>query len=84
MALEGSKGSSRTVTAVRLPEELHRELRTAADDRDLSINYLIVKAVEEFLPRLIPAEELRLTHSPAAQAPGNGIVQNPTHAGTRT
>lgn len=50
-----------TATAIRFPPELHEALRQAADDRDLSINYLVVKAVEDFLPRLIPASELRLT-----------------------
>ena len=54
----------RLTTAVRLPEELHQRLREAAYERDLSINYLVVKAVEEFLDNLIPAEELRLTRAP--------------------
>ena len=51
----------RTPTAVRLPEQLHDRLRTAADERGLSINFLVTKAVEDFLDRLIPADELRLT-----------------------
>ena len=59
--MDTSTRASRTVTAIRLPAELHRRLRDAADDRDLSVNYLVVKAVEEFLERLIPADELRLT-----------------------
>ena len=53
----------RTATAIRFPEELHEQLRHAAEERDLSINYLVVKAVEQFLPRLIPAEELTLTRA---------------------
>jgi predicted transcriptional regulator len=53
----------RLTTAIRLPEDLHRRLREAADDRDLSINYLVVKAVEEFLENLIPVDELRLTRT---------------------
>ena len=52
---------ARTATAIRFPEELHEQLRVAAEERDLSINYLVVKAVEQFLPRLIPAGELTLT-----------------------
>jgi len=51
----------RTATAVRLPDELHDQLKRAADERDLSVNYLVVKAVEQFLPKLIPAAELTLT-----------------------
>lgn len=54
---------ARTTTAIRFPDEVHEQLRVAADERDLSINYLVVKAVEEFLDRLIPANELRLTRS---------------------
>jgi len=53
--------SERTVTAIRFPDEMYACLREAADERGLSMNYLVVKAVEEFLERLIPAQELRLT-----------------------
>lgn len=52
---------ARTTTAVRLPEALHDQLRQAADDRGLSVNYMVVKALEDFLGRLIPADELKLT-----------------------
>lgn len=51
----------RTATAIRFPEELHNELVRAAEERDLSINYLVVRAVEDYLPRLIPADEFSLT-----------------------
>jgi predicted transcriptional regulator len=63
MAAEQGEHSrkGRTATAIRFPDPIHERLREAADERDLSINYLVVKAVEDFLERLIPAEELRLT-----------------------
>lgn len=51
----------RTATAIRFPEEIHDQLVRAAEERDLSVNYLVVKAVQDFLPRLIPADELTLT-----------------------
>lgn len=54
-------GSTRSATAIRFPEALHERLRVAADERDHSINFMVVRAVEEFLDRLIPAQELRLT-----------------------
>jgi predicted HicB family RNase H-like nuclease len=54
---------SRTTTAIRFPEALHEQLKVAADERDLSINFLVVKAVEDFLERLLPAEEFRLTRA---------------------
>ena len=55
-----SRGA-RTTTAIRFPDEIHEQIRKAADERGLSINFLVVKATEEFLDRLIPADELRLT-----------------------
>jgi hypothetical protein len=51
----------RTTTAIRFPDEVHERLKQAAEDRDLSINFLVVKAVEDFLERLVPAHEFRLT-----------------------
>jgi predicted HicB family RNase H-like nuclease len=54
---------TRSATAIRFPEELHEQLRAKADEYEFSINYLVVKAVEDFLPRMIPADELRLTRS---------------------
>lgn len=48
-------------TAIRFPPEVHAAIKKAAEERGLSINFLTVKAVEEFLARLIPADELRLT-----------------------
>lgn len=51
----------RVTTAFRLPRDLHQRLQDAAAERDLSANYLAVKALEEFLDNLVPAEELRLT-----------------------
>ncbi len=55
----------RTSTAVRFPPELHQRLKAAADERDLSINYLVVRAVTDFLDRLIPADEWKLTKDDA-------------------
>jgi predicted HicB family RNase H-like nuclease len=52
---------TRTTTAIRFPPDVHERLREAAADRDLSINFLVVKAVEDYLPRLLPAEEIRWT-----------------------
>jgi predicted transcriptional regulator len=53
----------RTATAIRFPEELHDNLVRAAEERDLSVHYLVVKAVQDYLPRLIPADELSLVRS---------------------
>lgn len=56
-----SSKKERTATAIRFPDDLHERLRIAAEERDFSINYLVVRAVDDFLGRLIPADELKLT-----------------------
>jgi predicted transcriptional regulator len=56
---------SRTATAVRFPPELLARLQQAAAERDLSANYLVNRAVEEFLDRLIPVDEIRWTREDA-------------------
>lgn len=61
MGFAMSAKTPRTTTAIRFPDELHERLKEAAEERGLSINYVVVKAVEEFLDRLIPIEEFRLT-----------------------
>jgi len=53
----------RVTTAIRVPEDLHGRLARAAEERELSVNYLVVRAIEDFLQRLIPAEEMKLTRS---------------------
>ena len=51
----------RTATAIRFDPETHAAIVKAAEERDLSINYLVNLAVRDFLPRLIPVEEIRWT-----------------------
>lgn len=51
----------RTATAIRFETDIHGALVKAADERDLSVNYLVNLAVRDFLPRLIPVEEVRWT-----------------------
>lgn len=46
---------------IRFPPELHEELSKAAEERGLSVNRIVVEAVREFLPRLIPVDEWKLT-----------------------
>ena len=47
----------RVSTAIRIPESMHEELRRLAGDRDVSVNYLIVKAVRDLLARMSPADQ---------------------------
>ena len=51
----------RTTTAIRLPDDLHDRLVAAAAERDVSANFLVNKAVAQFLDRLIPIDEMRWT-----------------------
>jgi len=39
----------RVATAVRLPASVHAELQRLARSRDVSVNYVITRAVEELL-----------------------------------
>ncbi|MDP8930870.1 MAG: toxin-antitoxin system HicB family antitoxin [Actinomycetota bacterium] len=48
----------RVTTAIRIPASLHDRLRDAASQRDVSVNYLVIKALDDFLERLVPADEV--------------------------
>jgi predicted transcriptional regulator len=48
----------RVSTAVRLPEALHLRLRQAATDRDVSVNLLVTRAVDDYLTRLAPVADV--------------------------
>ena len=57
----------RRATAVRLPESVYLRVRQAADERDVSVNLLIVKALSRFLDQLPPTDAV-LTSDPNAGA----------------
>ncbi len=48
----------RVPTAVRLPESLHDRLHREASARDVSANLLVTKALEAYLEKLPPVEEV--------------------------
>jgi predicted HicB family RNase H-like nuclease len=50
--------SRRVSTAVRLPAELHAELQRQANERDVSVNFLVTRAVDHYLRELGPADPL--------------------------
>ena len=52
---------TRTTTAIRFPSDTHAALAKAAEDRDLSMNFIVNRAVEDYLDRLLPPDEMRLT-----------------------
>lgn len=57
----------RVATAIRLPESVHRRLRQAATDRDISANLLVTRAVCEYLDRLPSADEVLAAHERSAR-----------------
>ena len=50
---------TRIATAIRVPKELHMELQKQAEVRDVSVNFLIVRAINDFLDRLPSPEQLQ-------------------------
>ncbi len=53
--------TDRRLTSVRFPDAIHERLKAAAEERGVSMNFLVVAAMRDFLPRLLSPEELRLT-----------------------
>lgn len=51
----------RSATAIRFPTDLLAQLHAAADERDVSVNWLVNRAVERFLADLLPIDEACLT-----------------------
>ena len=54
----------RSATAIRFPQNVHDELRTAAEEYELTVNWLVVQAVREFLANRVPADEMSFTRAP--------------------
>jgi len=55
---------ARVGTSIRFTPEVHDRLIAAAKERDLSVNFLVNRAIEQFLDRLIPVDEVRWTRDP--------------------
>lgn len=51
----------RVATAVRLPHELHQRLQEHAEMRDVSVNWLVTRAVEQFVDQLPSREKVEAT-----------------------
>lgn len=52
--------AKRVTTAIRVPASLHSQLHEAAAEREVSVNFLVVRAVGDYLDRLVPANDRRL------------------------
>ena len=53
----------RTLTTIRFTKDIHTRLLDAAEARDVSANFLVNTAVEQFLDQLIPVDEMQWTRS---------------------
>lgn len=51
----------RVSVPIRMPVDLHAKLKQAAEERDVSANFLATRACEDFLKRLIPPDEIQWT-----------------------
>jgi predicted HicB family RNase H-like nuclease len=51
----------RVTTAVRVPKTLHERVRSVAEERQVGVNFLMVRALEEYLDRLVPIDEVGRT-----------------------
>lgn len=51
----------RSATAVRFKPDLYERLVAASEDHGRSINWLVNEAVADYLDRLLPASEVKLT-----------------------
>lgn len=60
--------SPRSATAIRFPTEMLEALHKAADERDVSVNWLVNRAVADFLPRLLPVDEVVWTRPTASSS----------------
>lgn len=61
--------TERVSTAIRLPKELHESLRRHASERDVSVNFLVTRAVYHYLDQLPPADPLAEDASQEGAAP---------------
>ena len=51
--------TAKTTTAIRFPDDLRDKLQAAAEERDWSMNTLVVRATRDYIERLVPADELK-------------------------
>lgn len=53
-----AKVRDRTSTGVRFDPALHARLVEAAEEREVSVNWLVNRAVADYLDRLLPADQI--------------------------
>lgn len=58
VAVVAKRSVGRVSTAIRLPKDLHAELQRQASEREVSVNYLVTRAVDHYLRALGPADPM--------------------------
>ena len=53
----------RVPTAVRIPESLHRQLQEVAEEREISVNFLIIRAIKKHLEQLPSIDDVATDRS---------------------
>ena len=62
----------RIATAIRLPVSLRDELQAVAAEREVSVNFLVIRAVSDYLQQLPPAgTKRRPGPRPATRVPAS-------------
>jgi len=61
VAKEQDRHTAGNVHQIRFPQELSDRLRKASEDHSVAVNWLVNKAVREFLDSLLPPEEIKWT-----------------------
>ena len=59
----------RTATSIRLTPDTHARLTNAAKERDLSVNWMVQRAVDYYLDRLIPVDQITLVRPSGEPTP---------------
>jgi predicted HicB family RNase H-like nuclease len=56
-----SPRDGRTNTAIRFKPEVYAALAKAAEEREVSMNWIVNRAVVDYIDRLLPPEEVKWT-----------------------
>ncbi len=67
----------RVATAIRLPSSLRDELQAAAIERDVSVNFLVTRAVAAYLRQLPYPDLVKPPEPPRPRAPGGRAPADP-------
>ena len=57
-----SPAQERVLLRIRVTPSLDEALTKAANERGVSVNWLVNNALDDFLSRLLPPDKIRITH----------------------